>query len=298
MSTPAPTPAPTPGQTPTPPPPAGATSSGARPPHKTSEIKLISHSSLFYWWPVWACAFFMALWTFVEGNRLAIVPPHGSATVDTKVGYLLTFPTKTEGEINAGLQQAVANVQVGQEPFVPRVSLHTWPGTVFSFVLILTVVITNVPLRGLWSAIVIVFLIFLVILFAFLKVWDNIFAGIESLRIHINMAGYLFIGVGTFTVWALATFLFDRRSYVIFTPGQIRVCEHIGAAVQTYSTMGASLEKQRDDVFRHYILGFGSGDLILKTGTGEKKEIRLPNVLGIGSRLKTVEDMLRTMATS
>lgn len=297
MSTPAPTPAPTPGSPATPPPPAGASTSGARSPTKTSEIKLISHSSLFYWWPVWACAFFMALWTFVEGNRLAIVPAGGKISESTGT-YTATFPPKSEGTINPTLQQAVANSQVSQEPFVPRVSQHTWPGTVFCFVLLLTVVITNVPLRGLWSAIVLVMIVFLIILFAFLGWWDNIFKGVENLRIHINLAGYLFIGFGTFIVWALATFLFDRRSYVIFTPGQIRVCEHIGASVQTFSTMGASLEKQRDDVFRHYILGFGSGDLILKTGTGEKKEIRLPNVLGIGSRLKTVEDMLRTMSTA
>ena len=92
-------------------------------------------------------------------------------------------------------------------------------------------------------------------------------------------------------------FVFDRRSYMIFTPGQIKVCEHIGAAVKTYDTYGIHMEKQRDDLFRHYILGFGSGDLIIMTSGAEKHEIRLPNVLGIGWRLKTVEDMLRERAT-
>lgn len=292
MSTPAPTPAPTPK-------PPGATSTGTRSPGKSSEIKLISHSSLFYWWPVWGMAFFMAIWTYVEGSRLAIVPAHGKvkATVD---GMAMTFQNaKGENRTTPQLVRAAAITDAGlDEPFVPRVSQHTWPGTVFCFGLLLTVVITNVPLRGLWSAIVLVMMVFLIILFAFLGWWDNIFAGIENLQIHVNMAGYLFIGMGVFTLWALATFLFDRRSYVIFTPGQIRYCEHVGAAVQTYSTTGVSMEKQRDDVFRHYILGFGSGDLILRLGSGDKREIRLPNVLGIGSRLKTVEDMLRTVSTA
>jgi hypothetical protein len=100
-----------------------------------------------------------------------------------------------------------------------------------------------------------------------------------------------------YILWAVATFIFDRRSYVIFTPGQIRVCEHIGASVETYNTFGVGMEKQRDDLFRHYILGFGSGDLILKA-PGAKHEIKLPNVLGIGWRLKHVEDMLRSVATA
>ena len=61
---------------------------------------------------------------------------------------------------------------------------------------------------------------------------------------------------------------------------------------------GVNLEKQRDDLFRHYILGFGSGDLIVRTSGPDRHEIKWPNVLGIGWRLKTVEDMLRTVSTA
>ena len=57
MSTPAPS---------TAPPPIPEAPSGQR------EITLIGHSSLFYWWPVWACGFFMAAWTAAENNRLAL----------------------------------------------------------------------------------------------------------------------------------------------------------------------------------------------------------------------------------
>jgi len=104
--------------------------------------------------------------------------------------------------------------------------------------------------------------------------------------------------VTIFALWVLATYIFDRRTYVIFTPGQIRVCEHIGASVQTYNALGVSLEKQRDDLFRHYILGFGSGDLVLHVPSADKQAIRLPNVLFIGWRLKAIENMLRSVATT
>src|SRR3954447_20949036 len=37
-------------------------------------IKIVSHSDLFYWWPVWAVGFLMAFLTHLGGHRMAIVP--------------------------------------------------------------------------------------------------------------------------------------------------------------------------------------------------------------------------------
>jgi hypothetical protein len=276
------------------------TSTGYPPPgvqgSKPQEIKLISHSNLFYWWPVWALGFFMALWTSIENHRLAIVPDGGRVAKDERLNsYTMVFPAD---KTTKSLEEAVRNTDSSAPAFKPRISQDAWLGAVFTVGLILTIAITNIPLRGLWSFIT---LIMIVVIALFISLfpggWDAIFDSLAGLHIHINMAGYLFIGVSVFALWALATFVFDRRSYVIFTPGQIKVCEHIGAAVKTYDTYGIHMEKQRDDLFRHYILGFGSGDLIIHTAGAEKHEIKLPNVLGIGWRLKTVEDMLRERAT-
>lgn len=277
------------------------TSTGYPPPSgirdsKSREIKLVSHSNLFYWWPVWALAFFMALWTSVENHRLAIVPAQGTVTWDeSSKSFIMHFP---EGRTTKSLEDAVRNAGTSAPAFKARISEDAWLGAVFTVGLLLTIAITNIPLRGLWSFIT---LIMIVVIALFISLfpggWDAIFDSLAGLHIHFNMAGYLFIGVSVFVLWALATFVFDRRSYVIFTPGQIKVCEHIGAAVKTYDTYGIHMEKQRDDLFRHYILGFGSGDLIIMTSGAEKHEIKLPNVLGIGWRLKTVEDMLRERTT-
>jgi len=266
---------------------------------KSQEIKLISHSTLFYWWPVWALSFFLALWTYIEDHRLAIVPPGGTVTQSAEGKFELTFKNKKgEPASTASLDQAVKNTGVpGNDIFNPRVSEALWPGTIFVIGLVLTIIVTNVPLRGLWSFVTIILVVVIALFISLLKAWDDIYKAFGSLHIHINMAGYLFIGIAVFILWAVATFIFDRRSYVIFTPGQIRVCEHIGASVETFNTFGVGMEKQRDDLFRHYILGFGSGDLILKV-PGDKREIKLPNVLGIGWRLKAVEDMLRSVATA
>ena len=286
------------------PPPTGAIS-------KHSEIKVISHSSLFYWWPVWALAFFMAIWTWAENRRLAIVPAHTAVTLLPDGSYLLKPPEgkavrPPEGQqapmstLPSAAIESEQNEKYGQnrETFPARVSQESWLGAAFVVGLILTIIITNVPLRGLWSFITLIMIVLVVLVISLFKVWDKIFDALAGLRIYLNLAAYLFIGACVFAVWAIATFIFDRRSYVIFTPGQIRVCEHIGASVETYPTFGVTLEKQRDDLFRHYVLGFGSGDLILHIGTGEKKDIRLPNVLFIGWRLRSIEEMLRSMATT
>src|SRR5205823_3992341 len=41
---------------------------------RINEVKIYSHSSLFYWWPVWAVSFILGLLTLIQGNILAVVP--------------------------------------------------------------------------------------------------------------------------------------------------------------------------------------------------------------------------------
>jgi hypothetical protein len=38
------------------------------------DIKLISHSNIFYWWPAWFAGFAMALISYVQGRDVSIVP--------------------------------------------------------------------------------------------------------------------------------------------------------------------------------------------------------------------------------
>src|SRR5205823_5596062 len=38
------------------------------------QITIVSHSNLFYWWPVWAVGFLLGILTFFDGHRMATVP--------------------------------------------------------------------------------------------------------------------------------------------------------------------------------------------------------------------------------
>ena len=169
---------------------------------------------------------------------------------------------------------------------------------VFCVILLLTVVITNVPLRGLWSFLVLLMFVVIALLITLVpRGWDDLLKALGNLHIYINMAGYLFIATVVFILWGVSVFVFDQRTYLIVTPGQIQVCEHVGASIRSFDTTGLTFEKQRDDLFRHWLLGFFSGDLIVRTSGAERETIRLPNVLWIGWRLEEVQTLLREKAT-
>ena len=66
----------------------------------------------------------------------------------------------------------------------------------FTVGLLLTIVITNIPLRGLWSFVTLILIVVLALFISlFPSGWDAIFDALAGLHIYINMAGYLFIGV-------------------------------------------------------------------------------------------------------
>ena len=94
-------------------------------------------------------------------------------------------------------------------------------------------------------------------------------------------------------MWVVTVYFFDRQMYMIFTPGQFKVCLEIGGGETAYDTMGMTIQKQRDDLFRHWILGLGSGDLIVRTSGANAHEFHMHNVLFVGHKLKQIEDMQR-----
>jgi len=273
---------------------------GAAPPQRR-EITLISHSMLFYWWPIWVIGYIFAGITYMEDHRLAIVPKGAKVTTTTESNeketvYRIAVPNPTTKSLDKAVD---ADKSTGDAPVFPtRISQKPWLGPVFCVILLMTVVITNVPLRGLWSFLVLLLMLILALLISLIpNGWDSLMGTLGNLHIFINMAGYLFIATTVVILWVVSVFIFDKRTYMVITPGQVKVCEHIGASVRSFDTVGMSFEKQRDDMFRHWMLGFFSGDLIVRTSGAERETIRLPNVLWISWRLEEVQELLREKLT-
>jgi hypothetical protein len=92
--------------------------------------------------------------------------------------------------------------------------------------------------------------------------------------------------------------VYDRQHYMIFDEGQIRYVKEVGESEIVMASEGAIVEKKRDDVFRHWLLGFGSGDIQVRTGGAHGQTIELENVLNIGAKLRVVNHMLQHKAVA
>lgn len=254
----------------------------------TKEIRIVSHSNLLYWWPVWAIGFVLGALTYFDGHRLAIVPEGTKAVRDVNTsegrGDVLLLPDKT-----AKGQQGLRDVQ---DPSY-RVAASKSYGVLYAFVLLLVIVITNVPMRGLWSVVVIILLMLLAVTFQLFGWWDNVLDALGRLHIYINAGGYVLISTVLLLVWLVTFLFFDQQIYMIFTPGQLRVRQEIGGGESAYDTAGMVVQKQRNDLFRHWIIGLGSGDLVVNTSGAHAHHFDLPNVLFVGNKVRLIEEMLR-----
>lgn len=268
------------------PPPPGTKQ--APPPKR--EVKIVSHCALFYWWPVWGLGFIMFLITAFTGEYMVTVPPKTTAKpeiveVEGKKRDAFVLP---EG---AKLPKDEAHPDTPIQPHL-WMSSNQYLGVLFVIIMLLVIVVTNVPFRGLWSGIISIGLLTLWFVFAYFGWWKTIISWFTFLDIRINAAGYLVISVVLFILWLFVFLLFDRQIYLIVTPGQLRVKLEIGGAETIYSTDQMHAEKKPSDFFRHRILGFwGAGDLIIKPAGAS--EIHFPNVLNITAKIKRIEEMLQ-----
>jgi hypothetical protein len=82
--------------------------------------------------------------------------------------------------------------------------------------------------------------------------------------------------------------------YMVFAPGQLRVRQEIGGGEVAYDTLGMVVAKRRSDLFRHWLLGAGSGDLLVKTAGAAAQQFEMHNVLFVGNKLQLIQQMLQT----
>jgi hypothetical protein len=270
-------------------------------PPANREITIISHSTLFYWWPVWAVGFLLGIVSVFSSWRMVTVPNGTRAMRDVEVPIvgkdgksamekreILVLPEKKR-------LPTVDPADPNSAPLDPRLHIARDKGfgVLFATILILVIIITNIPLRGMWSVMIIFVVIAAVIIFWLAGWWGPILRNLNYLDIRINAGGYFFISGILCAIWLLTMFLFDKRVYMVFMPGQFKVCTEVGGGEQVYSTIGMTLERQRSDLFRHWIIGMGSGDLIVKTTGAQAHQFEMDNVLFIGRKVQRIEDMLK-----
>ena len=259
------------------------------------EIVVFHHSNLFYWWPVWLLGFiFAGLSSF---DRLAVVPAGTVAAEARQVDVDGEGKMETRDVLILPAEEHHVRKRTvdGEEvPFQPtiHVSRLRLLGTIYAIVLLVVIAVTSLTVRGLWSIFLVFLILMVTIILSVAGVWGQIFQGIGRLSIYINQGGYLLISTALFLLWLLNFFIFDRQTYIVFTPGQVRVRLEIGGGETVYDTTGMVVQKQRADLFRHWVLGFGSGDLLIRPmGLGHALE--MPNVLNVGHVVRHIEDVVK-----
>ncbi len=274
--------------------PQPATDTGAR---STDRIVVYRHSNLFYWWPVWALGYLFALITYFQDQHLAIVPAGTVAAENRKV------------DVDGQEKMEVRNVLIldkgkklwshkdddgNDEPVQPIIWISPTRtfGSIYVIILLIVTTITSVTIRGLWTVFMFVLVVALTFIFAAAGWWEIIFRKFGQLSIHINMGGYLLISTVLFILWLLNFLLLDPQTYMVFTPGQLRVRLEIGGEETVFDTSGMAVTKERADLFRHWVLGFGSGDLVVKP-LGLQNPLLFPNVLGVGSKVTKIDRMMK-----
>jgi hypothetical protein len=165
-------------------------------------------------------------------------------------------------------------------------------GAAFVITLLAVAISSTVILRGMVSVVAIVSLLAVSTAFAWFGWWDEILGFLGGLEIRINAAGYLCVGIPLFVAWAAVIRVYDRQQYVIFGRGQIRYVLEVGDGEVTMPAEGAVVEKKRSDAFRHWVLGLGAGDLVIRSRQNSPS-IELKNVLAIRRKLTVIGKMLR-----
>jgi len=162
--------------------------------------------------------------------------------------------------------------------------------------LLVVAVSSTVVFRGLMSVIAAVLVVALAVTLAWFGWWGEILRILGGMEIRINAAGYLCIGIPLLIAWVLVVFVYDRAHYVVFDQGQIRYVLEVGDSEVVVQSEGALVEKKRNDVFRHWLLGLGTGDLVIRTGGSHGQTIELENVLNINAKLGYIDKMLKEKA--
>src|SRR5579884_967646 len=179
------------------------------------ELTIVSHSNLFYWWPVWAVGFLFALTSGCSGHIMAIVPEGSRARTGVEVRQEDDRLSKTDVILVDPGKDGKHGLPRDREGNVeqPRLKVSTNKnlGVIFAIILLLVIIITNVPLRGMWSLVVIMMVIMLSIIFYLADWWVRIVEAFHWLDVRINMGGYLLISGCLFVAWIITFVFFDRQ---------------------------------------------------------------------------------------
>ena len=160
-------------------------------------------------------------------------------------------------------------IQIGDKAV--RVSTNPWIGIGFLVAMFATLIFTHLRARGL-HAVILVMGIALVGLIVHISIgWLAILDQLTLIRVHMNLAFYVFVFVVSFAVWFYTAFIHARLTYGVVYPGEVGWHSPLTGRFETFRPVNFQVGKRSDDIIVHGILGLGflglgTGDLHVKFG--------------------------------
>jgi hypothetical protein len=223
------------------------------------ELRVYQHSNLVYWWVVWAYGFVCAALTYAQGLGIKEL-----AASDRKEILFYRSP---------------------------------WLGISFVVLLLFVVVFTNVRVRGIYSFTLVLIAVMLVWAASYLPGIDMALGWLSLVRVYLNLAFYLVFSTLLMLIWFFVIIFVDRFSWWRFSPGQVIEEHGFGQATgHAYNTEGMIVRRLPDDFFRHRLMGFGTGDFVVKPANGESFEIH--NVPRANKIQRELEHMISTRSVT
>jgi hypothetical protein len=167
-------------------------------------------------------------------------------------------------------------------------------GVIYMVLFLLMIVVTSSSVRGMAATSVILGLAFVSLLFAYLDWWPVILGSLGDLNVFMNLGFYLSFSTGLFVIWLLTFLVFDHICFWRIRPGQVTREYLLGVVDQSYDTETMVFSKDQSDLFRHWVLGLGSGDLRMATMGGRGVQSTVQNVLFVNSKITEIERLIAT----
>jgi hypothetical protein len=153
--------------------------------------------------------------------------------------------------------------QIGDKAL--KVHTSPWVGIGFLLVMFSTLIFTELRARGLYAIILMMGAVIIGLVVHITTGWTVIFDQFTLIKVHMNLAFYVFVFVVSFVVWFYTAVIHARLTYGLIRPGEVGWYSPLTGQFETFRAINFQVVKRSDDIIVHKILGLG----FLGLGTGD-----------------------------
>lgn len=155
------------------------------------------------------------------------------------------------------------SIQIGDKSL--KVHTNPWVGIGFLVVMFSTLIFTQLRARGLYAIILLMAAAIIGLVVHITLGWTVIFDQFTLIKVHMNLAFYVFVFAVSFVIWLYTAIIHARLTYGLIRPGEVGWYSPLTGQFETFRPINFQVAKRSDDIIVHKILGLG----FLGLGTGD-----------------------------